>query len=133
MAPMSDETPRIRDDRQPTLPRTRGRLRSAQDSRDRRRTLLTWGLAVALSVLLVNSLIGENGYLATVRASHEQAELVASLAKIRIENQQLQEESRRLRNDPAALEATARRALGFIRPGETLVIVHDASPSATEK
>lgn len=123
---MSDEPPRPRDDRQPTLARTRSRWRSAQETRDRHRTWLTWGLGIALSALVVNSVIGENGYLATLRAGREQAVLVSALAKVRLENQHLQEESRRLRTDPSAIEEEARRELGFMRPGETVVIVHDS-------
>jgi cell division protein FtsB len=40
----------------------------------------------------------------------------------------LREEARRLREDPAALEEAARRDLGLLRPGETLVVVRKADP-----
>ena len=35
---------------------------------------------------------------------------------------------RRLKDDPAAIEESARRDLGLIKPGETLVIIRDAQP-----
>ncbi len=102
------------------------RRRSSQERQERRRRLLTWVLSAVLCILLVNALIGDNGYLATVFASREQAALQAEVARLRLENQRLQQESRRLQDDPAALEETARRELGLIRPGETLVILHDS-------
>ena len=54
-------------------PRSRRRLRSAQDTRARRQRILIWGLSIGLCVLLVNALIGENGYLATLRSERENA------------------------------------------------------------
>ncbi len=94
--------------------------------------MLIWGLSVALCVLLVNSLLGENGYLATLRTEHEEAALSASVARLRLDNQQLQQEGRRLATDPSALEEAARRELNFIKPGETLVIIHDAGAPAPD-
>jgi cell division protein FtsB len=79
----------------------------------------------------VNALVGENGYLATLRARTEHAAVLTPLTKLRLENQQLREDARRIREDPAAMEEAARRELGFIRPGETLVIIRDSRPSTT--
>lgn len=81
---------------------------------------------------MVNALIGENGYLATLRARHEQVGLIAALTKVRLENQQLREDARRIREEPAAaMEEAARRELGFIKPGETLVIIRDPRPASS--
>jgi cell division protein FtsB len=115
----------------PATPRARRRLRTAEEARNRRRRRITWGLSLALSALLVNSIVGENGYLANVRYRAEQAELEAAVTRLRLENQHLQEERRRLVEDPSALEEEARRSLGLIRPGETLLIVRPL-PSATK-
>lgn len=79
-------------------------------------------------MLLVNALVGENGYLARLQAEREEAALTSALARLRIENRELQEERRRLQSDPAAVEETARRMLGMIRPGETVIIVRDLPP-----
>jgi cell division protein FtsB len=121
------------DDPPPATARARRRLRTAEETRERRRRHVTIGLSLALSALLVNSIVGENGYLATVRYRAEEAELASAVARLRRQNQALQEERRRLVEDPAALEEVARRSLGFIRPGETLLIVRplpsDSSPS----
>ena len=111
---------------------SRRRVRGAQDTRERRRRYVTMGLSIALVVLLVNALVGENGYLATIRARSEHAELESSLAALRLQNQRLQEERKRLETDPAALEEAARRSLNLVRPGETLVIVRDAKTPASK-
>ena len=104
----------------------RRRLRG-QHARERRRRYIAAGLVVALCILLVNAIVGENGYLATLRLKAEEASLAASVAALRRENQQLQQDAKRLRHDPAALEETARGELGLIRPGETLVVIRDAT------
>jgi cell division protein FtsB len=108
----------------------RRRLQTTQELADRRRKRITLGLSLALCVLLVNSIVGENGYLTTVRVRRETAELEAAVARLRLENQRLQQDRRRLLEDPSALEETARGALGLIRPGETLVIYRPAKPAA---
>jgi len=119
------------DDQAPATRRARRRLRSAEDTRNRRRRRLTLGLSLALCVLVVNSIVGDNGYLATVRYHAEQAELEAVVARLRLENRRLQQQRERLTKDPAALEEAARRSLGLIRPGETLLIVRPATPPAS--
>jgi len=119
------------DDQAPATRRARRRLRSAEDTRNRLRRRLTLGLSFALCVLAVNAIVGDNGYLATVRYRAEQAGLAAAVARLRFENQHLQQERQRLTKDPAALEEAARRSLGLIRPGETLLIVRPATPPAS--
>ena len=110
----------------------RRRLRDAQEVRGRRRRYLQMALSIALFVLLINSIVGENGYLATVRARAEQSVLEAQVAALRFENQRLQHESRRLLSDPTAIEEAARGMLGFVRPGETLVVLHDPQPAPAQ-
>ena len=56
---------------------------------------------------------------AEVKARQEQLE--AEVAVLRKENQRLYQEAKRLREDPAYAEVVARRQLGFVRPGETVV------------
>jgi cell division protein FtsB len=95
------------------------------DTLSRRRRVLTWVLFGGLTMLLANAIVGENGYLATLRLNRTEAELTATLTRVRLENQQLQDERRRLESDPQTLEQAIREELGYIRPGETTVIVHD--------
>ena len=118
------------EDAAPRQPRPRRRPRSAQEVRDRRRRILTWLLSAGLGVLLVNSIVGENGYLATVRSEREQRLLEIELAKVREQNRANLDGIRRLRSDDDALEEAARRQLSLIKPGETLVIIKPAPPSA---
>jgi cell division protein FtsB len=111
-----------------TTPERARRRLTAQETRDRRRRILTWALSLTLGALLVNALVGENGYLATMRAARDIAVLQGQVARIRVENQRLQQESRRLQDDPTAVEEAARRTLGMVRPGETMVVLRDAQP-----
>jgi cell division protein FtsB len=106
----------------------RRRLLQTSDRRLRRRRLITYSIFAASLVLMTHALLGENGYFATLRAQREHAEVEAALTRVRKENQRLRDESRRLREDPAALEEAARRDLGLVRPGETLVVVRKPQP-----
>jgi cell division protein FtsB len=75
---------------------------------------------------VVDSLVGDKGLLETLRARRQYAEIAAGLAAKRHQNAHLRDEVRRLKEDPASVEAIAREELGLIRPGELLFIVHDA-------
>jgi cell division protein FtsB len=110
-------------------PRARRRL-NAQETRARQRRVAMWTLSLMLGALLVNAVVGENGYLATVRAAREEAALRATVARLRLDNQRLQAEGRRLQTDPDAVEEVARRELGMIRPGETMIVIRDAVAAA---
>ena len=109
-------------------PRSRRRLRSPEETRARRRRILAYGLFIFSLILMVNALVGENGYLATLRARREHDALMQALTRLQQENNRLTEETNRLKNDPAALEEAARRDLGLMRPGETLVVIRDRQP-----
>lgn len=76
---------------------------------------------------MVSALVGDNGMLSSMRARRQYAAVQQQLINLRVENQQLLEEMRRLKADPAAIEEEARRSLGLIRAGETLVIVKDSA------
>jgi cell division protein FtsB len=90
-----------------------------------RNRILTYFLALVTVVLVVDALVGDKGLLETVRAQRQYEVVAAALAAKRQENARLREEIRRLKEDPAAVEAIAREELGLIRPGEMLFIVHD--------
>lgn len=121
------EHPRVNPDADPVTPRParRRRARTGPEVRERRRRLIRYGLLAVSALLMVNALIGEKGYLATIQARREHDALEASLRALRSENARLAEEARRLKEDPKALEEAARRDLGLIRPGETLITVRD--------
>jgi cell division protein FtsB len=124
--------PRLPFEAEPAPPaqpaRVRRRLRNHQESRAQRRKVLSYGLLGVSFVLMVNAVIGENGYLATVRAQREYDRVMNRLNAISDDNARLSDEINRLQSDPAALEEAARRELGLMRPGETLIVIKDARP-----
>ncbi|MBM3752128.1 MAG: septum formation initiator family protein [Acidimicrobiia bacterium] len=124
-SPSTDDTPTGIPQAAPTRPRDRRRPRSGPEVRERRRRLIRYAVWVVSGVLMVNALVGEKGYLATLQARQEQERAEASLYRLRAENARLQHEAERLRRDPNMLEAVARQELGLIRPGETLITLRD--------
>lgn len=109
-------------------PRVRRRLRTPLEARHWRRKVTGTALFVAAFIMMVNALVGENGYLATFRVKGERNRLTRDLATVRQENQRLSDEVERLKTDPAALEEAARRKLNMIKPGETMVVLKDGPP-----
>jgi len=85
-------------------------------------------LLFVASIIIVDTLVGDRGLLAMLRARKTYDELTLAVARQRAENAHLREEARRLREDPAAIEEIARRDLGLIRPGEKVFIVKDVAP-----
>jgi len=81
----------------------------------------------------VDALVGEKGFMETMRARRQAREQGAQVARLRQENAQLREETRRLREDPKAIESVAREELGLIRPGEVLFILKDSKPARRDK
>lgn len=78
-------------------------------------------------VLVVDALVGDKGLMQAIRARRQHREVTASLEDVRRRNAALREHVRRLREDPSAIEALARKELGLVRPGEVLFIVRDAT------
>ena len=92
----------------------------------------TWAVGFCAAALLLNALIGQNGYFETQRLEQQYAMELAKLHALRLENQRLKAYGRALRSDPATIEDAARRRLGMIKPGEILFIVSD-TPSAAPR
>jgi cell division protein FtsB len=81
------------------------------------------------AVLMVDALVGDKGLLAMIKARQDYRALEQSLAEARATNARLREQARRLREDPDAIEALARRELGLMKPGEKLFIIKDVGPA----
>ena len=94
-----------------------------------RTRLLRYALVFIAIVLVVDALVGDKGLLDMMRARRQHRQLAAALQQKRAENARLREEIRRLRDDPAHIEAVAREDLGLMRDGEVLFIVRDAQPA----
>jgi len=106
---------------------TVGAPRSGASPRVRR--VVSYALAVLTAVVMIDSIVGEKGVLALMRAKHELRVLEQSVDAARLENQRMLEQARRYREDPATIEELARRDLGLIRPGEKLFIIRDLPPA----
>jgi cell division protein FtsB len=113
----------------PLAPRPVRRRLTAEEIRRRRNRFVTTAVWTALAILLVNAVVGEGGYLATIRAEKEQAALTSEVARLRVENQRLKEARQLLEEDPAALEVAARRQ-GMIREGEVVVTIREPAGTA---
>jgi cell division protein FtsB len=81
--------------------------------------------------LLLNLLVGSRGLPALLQARRQYAALAADVMRVHSENARLRREIARLRTDPDTIEELARRELGFIRPGERVVIIRDAAPAGS--
>ena len=88
-------------------------------------------LAFIAVVLMIDALVGEKGLMETMRARKAAQTEEARLDALRLENAKLREEKRRLNEDPASIEAEARRQLGLVRPGEVMFILKDVQPAST--
>ena len=111
-------------------PRVRARMRTKTDVHDRRRRIAVSIALVVGAVFTINALVGDKGFLGGLKAKRQYDALVTSIEDFRKDNARMKEEADRLKHDSSALEEAARRQLGLIRPGETLVIVKDAKPAA---
>ena len=96
-----------------------------QVSRRPSRRTVRYILILVGCIVMADALVGDRGFLAILDARRQYRTLELSLAAARTENMRLLEEARRLREDPEAIEAIARRDLGLIRPGEKLFIIRD--------
>lgn len=99
----------------------------------RLRAWLNYLLIFATVVLVVDALIGEQGFMDTLRARRQWRELAGTVDDLRRENAGLVEQARQLREDPSALESVAREEHGLIRPGEIVVILKDVTPAAAAR
>jgi cell division protein FtsB len=102
-------------------PVTRNTHESAPAARGGRRVRVALTFLAAL--LALNATVGERGLVETLRARRDGAGLSAAISALRIENARLREEVRRLKEEPSAIEALARRELGLMRRGEILFVV----------
>lgn len=112
----------------PVSPRRRQPRRTtpgAPHLSQRARRITHWLLLFLACALLLNSLVGDNGFLAMRQARRQYDRLQATVEAERAENARLREEARLLRQDPGTIEDAARRELGLIAPGERLFILKD--------
>lgn len=81
-------------------------------------------VSLSLSVLLLGFfLLGDRGFLEVRRQRQRLAELQAEISALAAENEQLDSEVARLKDDPAAVEKIAREELNFVRPGDVVLVL----------
>lgn len=95
------------------------------EARQRQQRIVRYVMLFVSAAFMVNALVGDNGVLATLKAKRKYEETRRAVNALRADNQRLLEEMNRLKHDPSAIEEAARKDLGLIRPGETLVIIKD--------
>ena len=120
MRPVQDQAPTPPAERRP---RVRRRLRTPLEAQQWRRKVTAYALYAVAFVLIVNALVGDSGYLATLSTKGEQERVTRELALLRQKNQALQEKIERLKHDPAAVEEAAREKLSVVRQGEVMVVI----------
>jgi cell division protein FtsB len=91
--------------------------------------MVRWVLLVFIAIIVLDSLVGDRGLMATLRARRQYHELAETIARQRAENARLTDQARRLRDDPRTIEEVARRELGLIKRGEKVFIVKDVGPT----
>ena len=110
-------------------PLRRKAVAPARTSAIRRRTVHFLLIFVTI-VLVVDALVGEKGFLETLKVRRQHRELAASVEALRQDNARLRAHMGRLTNDPAEIESVAREELGLIKPGEILFIIREAKPAS---
>jgi cell division protein FtsB len=79
---------------------------------------LSWFLAFALALLLLQDIFGTHGLIAMRRSQQEAVQVQREIDQINEENRQLQGRVKALKSDPATIERIAREEMGLARPGE---------------
>lgn len=96
------------------------------------RRVVTWVAAALVGLAAVDGIVGQRGLLENMRLRERNATMAATLETLRTDNEALREQSRRLKEDPAAIEDLAHSDLGMIKDGELLVILRDVpAPTPT--
>lgn len=89
-------------------------------------------LVLIVLVMLGFALLGERGVLRAMQSYHHKQELEQQLADLKLQQQALREEIRRLRKDRDYWEQLARKELGMVREGE-LIYQFSGEEKPTEK
>src|SRR5690606_31152715 len=110
----------------------RPRVRPGQQGRGVVARVVRFGAAGVVVLSLVDGVFGQGGLIENERLRQEIARDEAALERLVEENESLREETRRLKEDPSAIEDLARRHLGLLKEGELVVILRDVpTPTPT--
>lgn len=96
------------------------------------RQVARWLAAGVMVLSVVDGVFGQRGLIENRRLAARNEATTGTVDALQAENTALAEQSRRLKEDPSAIEDLARRDLGLMKPGELLVIVRDVpAPTPT--
>jgi cell division protein FtsB len=87
--------------------------------------LLALGALIALGVFI--SIVG-HGFSELAEAEEEKERLKQRAVELEESVAELDETLEALRTDPAAVESLARRELGWVRPGDTVILLATPTP-----
>ena len=96
----------------------------------RRLTAILVGLAVVAAVVLLVR-IADQGFAELAAAEREQDRLEAQRERLTHSIAELHDTLEAVRDDPAAVESLARDELGYIRPGERVILLATPTPAPT--
>jgi len=90
---------------------------------------LSWILAGAFALLLLQDIFGTHGLIAMRRSQQEAAQVQREISRLDEENRLLQHSVESLKSDPAAIERIAREEMGLAKPGEYIFKIAPRSES----
>src|SRR5262249_6811295 len=90
---------------------------------------ITGGMALILFVVVY----GDHGYTATKQSKAYEQRLMEELKAKQQQNKALQEEIRRLKEDPQTIEKIARETHGLIGPNDVVIKLAEPTPPAGER
>jgi cell division protein FtsB len=101
----------------------------SEQMRDFVRRNLSWFLAAALALLLLQDIFGAHGLVAMRRSQDEAERIQKEIKQINEENSRLEGHVKKLKTDPQSIERIAREEMGLARPGE---YIFKLPPNATD-
>jgi cell division protein FtsB len=107
-----------------------GTISFTEQMREFLRANMSWFLAAALALLLLQDVFGAHGLIAMRRSMREAAQVQREIDLMNEENLQLEARVKSLKTDPSAVERIAREEMGLARPGEYVFKVQPKSSEA---
>lgn len=90
-------------------------------------------LLLVSSIFIADALLGKGGLIDSFEARKRFSQLQQEIFQLQSENKTLRIRARRLREEPSAIEETARRELGLIKQGELLFLLNDSNLDKSKK
>jgi cell division protein FtsB len=94
--------------------------------------LLKSALAFICCALFLNLFVGNQGLPALLSARQDHEIAASEVRRLEAENDALRQKIEALRTDPDELEKAA-HDLGYVHPGEVVVVIKQAPPASTKR